>query len=169
MLEALLQLLASSARNSRTFGPTVPTPAGLPDVDLSFCNADDHILIGIGGTRWGIGESSIPGLFAKVEIYASEDDVASMLDSIVFDDGYCSGDCLSIAINGRLGKEFADRLRYSEAFFEAMRSHILAKLRAFRSDPYVLQQARVWKLQRVGTDDISNILPEDAERERPTS
>lgn len=153
LFDRLLAFLAAS-----------PASASLPVVDLGFCGAGDHLLIGIGGNRFGIFDRTyyVPGAFARFELWASEDDVESFVDALIAGSPAGRGVCTKVVVTGQIGQDVVAKLRASPAFARLVKDQILAQLREFRQDPYVSFQTLIWMVARGGVPElVDSEYPDD--------
>ncbi len=141
-----------------------PASASLPIVDLGFCGAADHLLVGLNGNRFGIFERDyyVPGAFARFELWATEDDVESFIDALIAGSPTGRGVCTKVVVTAQIGRDVVDSLRASPAYARLMKDQILAQLRKFRQHPIVAIQTAIWMVARGGVAElVDDEYPED--------
>lgn len=121
----------------------------IPPIEADFCGAHDHILIGVGGSRWGVYEWDRDGLFAQLELWATDDDVESIVDAAVAGDQTGRGVCLFV----RLTDEGLRTRLQDHDFAAHLKTALVAEVKRFRArDPeYLTRQAEFWRSLREGS------------------
>jgi hypothetical protein len=115
-------------------------------IDLGFCGADDHILVGVGGNRFGVYPeyyTNEEGLFFKLELWCSEEDLFAAIDALVEDRDPASPDVLEVLLRGWKGARAKDELKGDLTLRQETKNRLVRELRSFRNGPwsaYVAQQ-----------------------------
>ena len=123
-------------------------------VDVGFCGAHDHILIGFGGNRFGIYPERRPdeeGFFAKLELWALEEDVEDALNRVIYsasDRSFLDNAdrLLEVSLRGWKGEQILKELGASPELVAETKARLVEALRDFRANggDYLLAQTARW-------------------------
>jgi hypothetical protein len=145
----------------------IPINTEHPDVwvDVGFCRANDHLMVGLtsSGDRFGrilrdphgfLADEMASGIYASFELWASEEDILDLFaratDTSMFRSGIINFQVVGRSRDG-LSSWVGDvihALRTDTAFLAQMKELLLKQVRLFRENALVAQQTELWRTRR---------------------
>lgn len=116
----------------------------LPIVDIGLCEGYDHILVGIGGSRL---EAGTP-IWARLELWATKDDIESIVDAALAGDSKGRGSCLNVDVLGEAGAKIVRELQSDTELAKFLKLRIVGTFLLFLKQPGVAGHVQAWRALR---------------------